>query len=129
MVTVAMSLTAFSQKDTVTPTKCFPIPLAKVIAKDLLSGDSAKALLKLTEDQLKQTEGKVSLKDSVISKMQEKEKNYLSIIDDERGKYVILEDHTKKVEKSLKWERVKNKFTKVVSVGVIAVLTFFLVTK
>jgi len=100
-----------------------------VIAKDLLSGDSAKALLKLTEDQLKQTEGKVSLKDSVISKMQEKEKNYLSIIDDERGKYVILEDHTKKVEKSLKWERVKNKFTKVVSVGVIAVLTFFLVTK
>ena len=52
-----MSLTAFSQ--TVTnnqQTKCFPLPVVKKITKDLLSGDSAKAQLKLTENQLIETE-------------------------------------------------------------------------
>jgi len=35
--------------------------------KDLLSGDSAKAQLKLTEIQLKETENKVVFKDSIIN--------------------------------------------------------------
>jgi len=124
-----MSSIAFSQKDTAIPVKWFPITIVKEIAKDLLIGDSAKALLKLTEEQLIQTENKVALKDSVIFQMESKEKNYMIIIDAERSKYVILEDHTKKVEKKLKLEKVKNKFTKVVSIGVISVLTFFLITK
>ena len=57
-----MSSIAFSQKDTAIPVKCFPITIVREIAKDLLIGDSAKALLKLTEEQLIQTENKVALK-------------------------------------------------------------------
>ena len=63
-----LSLTVFSQTDTTNQVKCFPIPTVKKIMKDLLSGDEAKAQLKLTEDQLHQTEQKVVLKERVKGK-------------------------------------------------------------
>jgi hypothetical protein len=97
--------------------------------KDLISGDEAKAQLKLTEDQLHQTEQKVVLKDSVINTMKLKEVNYLTIIDAEKQKFGIMENYSKKLEWDLKKERVKGKFKSILGTGVIAVLTFFLITK
>jgi hypothetical protein len=47
-----VKLTVFSQTDTTSNTKCFPIPVVKQIMKDIISGDSAKEQLKLTESQL-----------------------------------------------------------------------------
>jgi hypothetical protein len=123
-------LTAFSQTDTNNqPTKCFPIPVVKLIIKDLMSGDSAKAQLKLVEDQLLKTEKKVELKDSVISLLRIKESNYNVIIDAQNQKYSTLETHSKKVEWDLKKEKVKNKFTSVLSGVAVAALTFFLIIK
>ena len=50
---LSLSSIAFSQTGTNNqPVKCFPIPVVKQITKDLMSGDSAKAQLKLTEQQL-----------------------------------------------------------------------------
>jgi hypothetical protein len=122
-------LTAFSQTGTNNqPTKCFPIPVVKQITKDLLSGDSAKAQLKLTEQQLLETENKVVVKDSVISLLRVKETNYQTIIDAQNQKFSILEDHTKKVELNLKKEKIKNKFTSGLAGVVIVTLTFFLIT-
>jgi len=127
---MTFKLTAFSQIDTnYTGTKCFPIPVVKMIIKDLLSGDSAKALLTLTEKQLSETENKVSLKDSVISTMKVKEDNYKTIINSERQKYSILDSYTKTLEVKLKIASVKNKFKSIVSVAIIGALTFFLITK
>ena len=131
IIIVLLKLTAFSQTgtDSIPKEKCFPTPVVKMIVKDLLSGDSAKAQLKLTEEQLVETENKVVLKDSIISKMKDKEVNYLTIIGDERQKYNVLEKYTKKLETDLKIEKVKGKFTRYISVGIAAVLTFFLITK
>ncbi len=85
---LSLSLTAFSQTGTNNqPTKCFPIPVVKQITKDLLSGDSAKAQLKLTEQQLLETENKVVVKDSVISLLRVKETNYQTIIDAQNQKF------------------------------------------
>ena len=126
---LSLSLTAFSQTGTNNqPTKCFPIPVVKQITKDLLSGDSAKAQLKLTEQQLLETENKVVVKDSVISLLRVKETNYQTIIDAQNQKFSILEDHTKKVELNLKKEKIKNKFTSGLAGVVIVTLTFFLIT-
>jgi len=100
-----------------------------MIIKDLLSGDSAKSLLTLTEKQLSETEKKVSLKDSVISTMQVKEQNYKIIINSEREKYSILNGYSKTLETKLKIASVKNKFKSVVSIAIIGALTFFLITK
>ncbi len=130
-----LSLTAFSQTVTVTnntstvPVKCFPIPVVKLIVKDLMEGDAAKSMLKLTEAQLKETENKVALKDSIISTMMIKEVNYNKIIEAERAKFKIQEDYSKNLEKSLRKEKVKNKFTKFISGGVVAALGFLLITK
>jgi 3-dehydroquinate synthetase len=124
-----VSSIAFSQTDTSSNVKCFPIPVVRQIMKDLLSGDSAKAELKLTETQLVETEKKVSLKDSVINTMKLKEVNYLTIIDGERQKFGIMENYSKKLEWDLKKEMVKGKFRSILGGGVIAVLTFFLIIK
>jgi len=124
-----VSSIAFSQTDTSSNVKCFPIPVVKQIMKDLLVGDSAKAELKLTEAQLVQTEKKVVLKDSVITTLRLKEVNYLTMIDAEKEKFRIVEDYSKKLEWNLKKEKVKGKFKSILGTGVIAVLTFFLITK
>jgi hypothetical protein len=123
-----VSLTAFSQTDINNQqTKCFPLPIVKKITKDLLSGDSAKVQLKLTEQQLFETETKVIMKDSVITLLRVKETNYQTIIGAQTQKYSILEDHTKKVEWSLKKEKVKNKLTTGLSGILILVLSSFLI--
>jgi phosphotransferase system IIB component len=103
--------------------------VVKQITKDLLSGDSAKVQLKLTEQQLAETEKIVEKKDSVISIMKVKEENYNSIIGTQTEKYSILESHTKQVESDFKKLKVKHKFTSILSYGIMATLTFFLITK
>jgi len=124
-------LTAFSQTDTSSkePVKSFPISTVKKIIKDLKSGDEAKAQLKLSDSLLVVTESKVLLKDSVINVMKQKEINYVKIIDTQNEKYNTLDGYVKKVEWDLKKEKVKGKFKSILGTGVIAVLTFFLITK
>jgi hypothetical protein len=127
-----LSLTAFSQTSTDTntstvPVKCFPIPVVKMIVKDLMAGDAAKISLKLTEDQLKETETKVALKDSIINTMKIKEVNFNKIIDAEREKFKIQEDYSKSLETALRKEKVKNKFTKIFSGSLLAVAGFLLI--
>jgi len=130
MSILSLSLTAFSQTDTSKePVKCFPIPIVKQITKDLLSGDSAKAQLKLTEQQLYKTENIVEKKYSVISIMRVKEENYNTIILSQNEKYSILENHTKKVEWDLKKLKVKNKFTSILSGSAVLILGTLLVIK
>ena len=127
--TVILSSTAFSQIDTTTKVKYFTIPVVKFIVKDLLSGDSAKAQLKVTELQLLETEKKVVLKDSIINTMKIKEINYQTIIAAEKEKFQIVENYSKTLEKDLRKERAKSKFKSIMGTAMVGVLTFFLITK
>ena len=130
LVTIlSLSLTAFSQQDTTIKVKCLPISIFKQIAQDLLKGDSAIAQLKLSEQQIIHIENKVVLKDSVINTMKVKELNYIKVIDTQNEKYNVIEKYSKKLEWDLKKEKVKGKFKSIIGTGVIAVLTFFLITK
>jgi hypothetical protein len=97
------------------------------MVKDLLRGDSAMAELKLTNEQLMKTEEKVTLKDSVISTMIIKEKNYINIIDAQEGKFTVMEKYSKKLEFQLKKEKVKNKFTSILSGTIVLVLGTILI--
>ena len=124
-----LSLIVFSQKDTIIPTKCFSAPVVKLIAKDLISGDLAKEELKLTLKELKETELKVSLKDSIITKLSEKEVNYNKVISEQRAQYGVLQTHIAQVEKSLKEMKYKNIFTKIFSTIIVGTLTYFLIIK
>ena len=126
---LSLSLTAFSQQDTIIKVKCLPISVFKQIAQDLLKGDSAIAQLKLSDQQITHIENKVILKDSIINTMKAKEFNYIKVIDTQNEKYNVMEKYSKKLEWDLKKERVKGKFKSILGTGVIAVLTFFLITK
>ena len=127
---LSLSSIAFSQTGTNSePVKCFPIPIVKQITKDLLSGDSAKAQLKLTEQQLAETEKIVEKKDSIISTMKLNEENYNTIITAQNEKYLILETHTKQLEWDLKKLKVKNKFTSILSGSAILILSTLLIIK
>ena len=99
LVTIlSLSLTAFSQQDTSIKTKCLPVSVFKLIAKDLLSGDSAKAELKIANEHVSGLETKVTLKDSVINTMKVKETNYIKVIDVQNQKYDVVEKYSKKLE-------------------------------
>ncbi len=119
---MVINLTAFSQTDTTPANKCFPTPVVKLIVKDLLSGDSAKALLKLTEEQLDSTEKKVAIKDSIIGTYKQKEANYDTIIRFERDKFTTLQTYTTKIEIDLKNEKVKGKLLRWANYGLIGAL-------
>ena len=124
-----LSLTAFSQEDTTIKVKCLPVPVFKQIAQDLLKGDSCRAQLELTTEQLKKTEDKVVLKDNIISDLFAKEENYKKIIAAENLKFETLEKYSKGLERKLKIEKVKNKFKSILGVVVIGTLGTLLIMK
>jgi len=96
---IVIKLTAFSQRDTDTvQTKCFTIPVVKTIIKDLISGDSAKAALYLTEQELVLNQQKNSFKDSIIKFTNEKVITCEKTLSLERVKYESLLNYTKTVE-------------------------------
>ena len=125
------TLTVFSQTDTNSkePVKSFPISIVKKIIKDLISGDEAKAQLKLSDSLLVITEGKVALKDNIINTMKIKEVNYVNVIGAQNEKYNVLEGYSKKVERDLKNEKVKGKFLNIVSGGIVIALTTLLIIR
>lgn len=126
---LSLNLIAFSQKDTVTNTKTFPIPVVRMIMKDLLSGDSAKAQLKLTEQQLLETERKVTLKDSIIYTLRLKEVNYIQMNENEKKKFDVLQEYVKGLEKDLKREKFKNKLKTTFGSAAIIILGVLLIVK
>ena len=129
MSSMMLSLTAFSQTGTDTKVKCFPVPVVKQIMKDLLGGDEAKAQLKLSDSLLVVTEKKVMVQDSIIEELKLKEENYLKQIESEKEKLAISENYSKQLEKDLKKEKVKNKFTSILSVAIITALTTLLIVQ
>ena len=126
---LTLSLTAFSQTGTDNQVKCFPVPVVKQIMKDLLSGDEAKLQLKLSDSLLRMTENKVIIQDSIISDMKLKEENYQKELKLAQDKLVITEEYNHQLEKDLKKQKVKNKFTSILSGTAVVVLTTLYIIK
>jgi len=124
-----MGLTASSQVDTSKLVKCLPVTTVRQIIKDLLSGDSAKLQLQLTESQLIETEKKLHLKDSIINAMKSKEINYLTIQEYNKEQINLLNTYSTKVENDLKKEGRKNTVRSVIQSTLLLSLTFLLTKK
>ena len=103
-----LNLTAFTQIGTdTTKIKCFPTSVVKKIAKDLLKGDSAIAELNVANNQISELNHKIILKDSVISKFEEKEKNFTILTNSQDEKYKLLEKSNKDLQDKLIKEKFK----------------------
>ena len=115
---------------------CMPTEVAKQIAEDLITGDSAKAMLALTEEELSITKDKLSFKDSIIliSKMKEinlndqlrnekkKTEAYTALYEDSKKQYAVLAKEYKKY-------KVKKKFTDILLGTGIITLVVILINK
>jgi hypothetical protein len=100
-----------------------------MIAKDLIKGDSAIALLKVKEDQLTLTEKKVIVKDSIISVYKLKELNYVNQYNNERSKVEGWQNQYSELQKEHKKLKVKYRFTQLLSYAIIGGLGYLYITK
>ena len=106
-----------------------PVNVAKQIVKDLVSGDSAKAELKLCNENVTLLEKKVVLKDSIISG----HKQQLVLCDERVANEVkkfdaqgLWVDQLRKENKKLK---VKMRFIQITGTAIVGGLTYLYITK
>lgn len=124
------SSSLFSQNATTTQEFIkIPVPVVKRIVVDLVKGDSAIAQLTQANLHIAELETKSQMQDDMISTFRTVDENNRKIIDGLERKVVILEGEFKTVSKELKKQKVKSKFTNLMSSGTILTLVYFLITK
>jgi hypothetical protein len=106
-----------------------PVNVAKQIVKDLVSGDSAKAELKLCNEHVTLLESKITLKDSIISGHVQKGIMYEDRIKNEQLKFDAQGLWVKDLQKQNKKLKVKLKFLQVTGTAIIGGLTYLYFTK
>ena len=104
-----MSSKGFSQNVTDSTSIQLKKPVAKLVIKDLITGDGAKNGLALTLDKVLLFEEKISLKDSIILNLNNKIKNYNSIISTKSDQLLLSQKLSKKLQKDLKKQKLKTK--------------------
>lgn len=129
IVSLLLSSIAFSQSVTDTSKLVISYPVAKMIARDLIKGDSAIALLQLKETELSLVQKKVISKDSVISIFKLKESNYVQQVNGERQKVEGWQESYRLLQKENKNLKVKYRFTKILSYAIIGGLGYLYLTK
>lgn len=98
-------------------------PIARLVIKDLITGDGAKDELALTLDKIKILEQKIVLKDSIITNLNFQIGNFNSILSTKSDQLTLSQELSKKLEVDLQKQKVKNKLTMGAGiVGIVAAL-------
>ena len=122
IILLLVSFKSFSQTDTIVSLR---EPVAKLVIKDLITGDGAKIELLSTQELLKLEQKKVVLKDSVIGTLNVKIVNLQDIIGKKDEQFSLEREKSKQLEKELKGQRRKTFLYKVgtyVGAGALLVL-------
>jgi hypothetical protein len=104
-----------------------PTPIAKQIARDLVSCDSIKALHTLTIEELILTQGKLILKDNIISNYVDKGIMYEERIQNEQSKFKVQGMWVDDLRKENKKLKVKVLYTKISMGAIIGFLGYLLI--
>ena len=115
-----MSSKGFSQNVTDSTSIQLKKPVAKLVIKDLITGDGVKNELALTLDKIKLFEQKLVLKDSVIFNLNSKVNNFNSILLTKSDQLLLSQKLSKKLETDLKAQKIKTKLMG--GAGIVAVL-------
>ena len=107
---------------------CMPYLIAKQVSEDLLIGDSAQAILELTQQELSATREKIDYKDSLILSSRLKEINLNEQIKTQKEQvenYKILYNNAKSQYKdeNKKLRRQKAKNGTIIGAGIIIIAT------
>jgi hypothetical protein len=122
------SLSLFSQN--VTPSQEFikiPVPVVRKIVVDLVKGDSAMAQLNQSKLMIEELDNKTKVQDSISVNYRQVDGNNQKIILNLERKVEIIEGEFKSVSKELKKQKVKARFTNIMSsVAILTLLVFIL---
>ena len=95
-------------------------PIAKLVIKDLITGDEAKEELSITGNKIQLLEQKIVFKDSIIFNLNSQVGNFESILHTKSDQLSLSQELTKRLQADIKKERLKTKL--VAGGGVVAVL-------
>ena len=109
MILMMMSLKSFSQSVTDSTSIQLKKPIAKLVIKDLITGDGAKNELALTLDKIQLLEQKIVLKDSVILNLTSQVGNFESIMSTKSDQLALSQELSKKLQTDLKKQKLKTK--------------------
>ena len=104
-----MSLKGFSQNVTDSTSIQLKKPIAKLVIKDLITGDGLKEELTLSISKIKLLEQKVVLKDSVIENLNFQVGNFESIMLTKTDQLALSQELSKRLQADLKKQRLKTK--------------------
>ena len=122
-----MSLNGFSQNVIDSTSIQLKRPIARLVIKDLITGDSFKQELSLINIKYSLLENKIILKDSVINNLNFQINNFNSILDTKGSQLILSQQLNEKLKLEVKKQKFKNKLT--VGAGVVAVLAAVLLVK
>jgi uncharacterized coiled-coil protein SlyX len=124
------SLSLFSQNATQNQEFIkIPVPVVRKIVVDLVKGDSAIAQLHQSNLMIKELESKTHVQDSIIKSYKQVDVNNQKIISNLERKVEIVETEFKSVSKELKKQKIKSRFTNLLSSGTIVTLLYFVIIK
>jgi hypothetical protein len=124
---MTMSLKSFSQNVTDSTSIQLKKPIAKLVIKDLITGDGAKNELAITIDKIKLFEQKIVLKDSVILNLNNKINNFDSILLTKSDQLLLSQELSKKLEQDLQKQKLKNKLT--MGAGILGIVAVAILVK
>ena len=104
-----MSLKGFSQNVTDSTSIQLKKPIAKLVIKDLITGDGLKEELTLSVSKIKLLEQKVVLKDSVIENLNFQVGNFESIMLTKTDQLALSQELSKRLQADLKKQKLKTK--------------------
>ncbi len=104
-----MSLKGFSQNVTDSTSIQLKKPIAKLVIKDLITGDGIKEELSLSVSKIKLLEQKFVLKDSVIKNLNFQIGNFESIMLTKSDQLTLSQELSKRLQNDLKKQKLKTK--------------------
>jgi hypothetical protein len=122
-----MSLKGFSQNVTDSTSIQLKKPIAKLVIKDLITGDGAKKELALTLDKINLLKQKIVLKDSIIFSLNYQVGNFESIMLTKSDQLALSQKLSKRLQTDLKKQKLKTKLMG--GAGLVAIAGVILILK
>ena len=122
---VLLSFKSFSQNDTINQKIVLTKPVAKLVVKDLITGDQRAEELTAVNALLKETEFKLNTQSTLVINLQTQIKNYDQIVSELDGKFELQQKLSEDLELALKKQRRQTTIYKI-GAGVGAVATVLL---
>jgi hypothetical protein len=119
-----MSWKGFSQSDTILKPIVLTKPIARLVIKDLVTGDAAERQLQAMQQILKVTNDKLLTQSDLVLNLKTQVINYQQIIEQKDGQIKTQEQLSKDLQKALKRERRTKKLYQIGSlIGAAAVVS------